>query len=233
MCKLNTSAIIVSAGSSSRMNGINKQLEPIFDIPVIIRSILAFENCEEIKEIIVVTRKCDIEIISKMIDQYMIKKVKNIIEGGATRQQSVFNGLKLLSDDTKLVAIHDGARPLVITGDISQCIKDASVFGGATLGVPVKDTVKVVSDRLVVDTPDRSSLFIIQTPQVFKKDIYFRAVNFANEHNLDFTDDCQLVEAMGIKIYIADGKYTNIKITTPEDIAIAEAIVKYSECEGD
>lgn len=124
-----------------------------------------------------------------------------------------------------MIAVHDGARPLVKPEHIAQVIRDASVFGGATLGVPVKDTIKVVNDHLIVDTPYRPHLFITQTPQVFKRQLYFEAVTFAEEHALDFTDDCQLIEAINCKVYMTEGDYTNIKITTPEDIAIAEILL--------
>ena len=125
------------------------------------------------------------------------------------------------------VLIHDGARPLVKPEHIEKTIKDASVFGGAVLGVPVKDTIKQVDDGLICDTPDRSRLYITQTPQIFKKKHYFEGVNFAAEHELDFTDDCQLVEAVGVKINMTLSDYRNIKITTPEDMAIAEAIMNF------
>lgn len=106
---------------------------------------------------------------------------------------------------TTMIAVHDGARPLVKTEQIAQVIQDASVFGGATLGVPVKDTIKVVNDRLIVDTPYRPHLYITQTPQVFKRQLYFEAVTFAEEHALDFTDDCQLIEAINCKVYMTEG----------------------------
>ena len=125
-----------------------------------------------------------------------------------------------------MVAIHDGARPLVKPEFIETAIKDARVFGGAALGVPVKDTIKLVEDGLIVDTPQRSKLYITQTPQVFKRHVYFEGIDFSLEHDLDFTDDCQLVEALGHKVYMTLSDYTNIKITTPEDIEIAEVLLK-------
>ena len=130
------------------------------------------------------------------------------------------------------IAIHDGARPLVDPAHIAACIRDARVFGGATLGVPVKDTIKVVDDGLIVDTPQRATLWITQTPQVFRKRLYYEAVDFTLEHGLDFTDDCQLVEAIGGKVYMTRGDYTNIKITTPEDKAVAEALLAAREKEA-
>ena len=140
-------------------------------------------------------------------------------------KKSVLEGLKKVSKDTQYIAIHDGARPLVKPEHIRKVIKDARVFGGATLGVPVKDTIKMVDDGLITDTPPRASLYITQTPQVFRKRLYFEAVDFATEHGLDFTDDCQLVEAINCRVCMTTGDYTNIKITTPEDRAIAEVLL--------
>ena len=194
-----TSVILVCAGNATRMQGKNKILLPLGDTNVIGMSMRAFEACPRVAEIIVVAR--------------------------STRQESVMCGLRALSKGTTMIAVHDGARPLVKPEHIAQVIRDASVFGGATLGVPVKDTIKVVNDHLIVDTPYRPHLFITQTPQVFKRQLYFEAVTFAEEHALDFTDDCQLIEAINCKVYMTEGDYTNIKITTPEDIAIAEILL--------
>lgn len=220
-----TSAIIVCAGNSTRMKGVNKQFLTLKGIPVAGHSMLAFEKCESISEIIIVAKETDIDEMKKIAEKLSVTKVSKIVAGGSTRQESVINGLRQVSKDTKFIAVHDGARPLVMPEFIEKTIADARVFGGATLGVPVKDTIKVVSDNLITDTPHRPSLYITQTPQVFKKTVYYDGIDFALEHGLDFTDDCQLVEAVGIKVYMTEGNYTNIKITTPEDIKIAEAIL--------
>lgn len=220
-----TSAILVCAGNATRMQGLNKILLPLGDTTVAGNTMLAFEKCERIAEIIIVARECDHDALRKTAEDCGISKLKAITEGGSTRQESVLKGLKLVSEETKLVAIHDGARPLVRTAHIEKTIKDASVFGGATLGVPVKDTIKVVNDGLITDTPYRPSLYITQTPQVFKKSVYCKAVQFAIDHELDFTDDCQLAEAIGCKVCMTTGDYTNIKITTPEDIEIAQLLL--------
>lgn len=223
---MKTSAIIVCAGNSTRMGGKNKILMPLGDRLVIGVTMLAFEKCGDVSEIIIVAREDDIPTIKAEAESAGITKLAHCVTGGKTRQESVINGVKCVSKDTELIAIHDGARPLVSPENISRTIKDASVFGGATLGVPVKDTIKVVDDGLITDTPPRKSLYITQTPQVFKKNIYFEGVDFALEHGLDFTDDCQLVEAIGGKVCMTTGDYTNIKITTPEDIKIAEILLK-------
>lgn len=222
---MDTSVIIVAAGSSTRMQGTDKQLAEIGGIPVIARSMLAFEKCESVIEIIVVTRDDRIETVKSLAEKYGITKLSCVVPGGNTRQESVMNGVRKISDEGKMIAVHDGARPLVTPENIERTIADARVFSGAVLGVPVKDTIKVVSDGLITDTPPRSSLYITQTPQVFKRTVYLRAVEFAQRNYLDFTDDCQLAEAIGVKVCMTVGDYKNIKITTPEDIAIAEAIL--------
>lgn len=222
---MDTSVIICCAGNSTRMQGKNKILLPLGDKLVIGVTMSAFQNCESVKEIVIVARQQDIPEIRAEAERIGITKLSACTEGGATRQESVINGLRCTSPDTEMVAVHDGARPLVKPEHIENTIKDARIFGGAALGVPVKDTIKVVEDGLVTDTPPRSRLYITQTPQVFKRKLYFEGVDFALEHGLDFTDDCQLVEAIGGKICMTTGDYTNIKITTPEDIKLAEVML--------
>lgn len=222
---MKTSAIIVCAGNSSRMNGVNKILLPLGESNVIGCTLSAFQKCGSIEDIVVVCREQDREEIHKTADKLGITKLHEFAQGGSTRQQSVINGLRRISADTEMIAVHDGARPLIKPEHIEKTIKDASVFGGAVLGVPVKDTIKVVRDGLIEDTPHRPSLYITQTPQVFKRRLYFEGVDFALEHELDFTDDCQLIEAVGIKVCMTVGDYTNIKITTPEDIKIAQLLL--------
>lgn len=221
-----TSGILVCAGNATRMQGQNKILLPLEQTNVIGMSMLAMEHCDRIAEFIVVARPSDHAAIQKTIADLQLKKCSAIVPGGATRQESVLNGVRAASKETKLFAIHDGARPLVKPEHIAAVIHDAEVFGGATLGVPVKDTIKVVNDGLIVDTPYRPNLYSTQTPQVFQKRIYFEAVDFALEHHLDFTDDCQLAEAINCKVYMTVGDYTNLKITTPEDIFIARMLLE-------
>ncbi|MBE6854104.1 MAG: 2-C-methyl-D-erythritol 4-phosphate cytidylyltransferase [Ruminococcus sp.] len=222
---MDTSVIIVCAGNSTRMQGINKILLPLGDSNVIGTAMQVFEQCESVGEIVIVTRKQDEAAIRETAAALGITKLTNITEGGDTRQQSVLNGVRALTLESEYIAIHDGARPLVRVKDAEHVIKDARVFGAATLGVPVKDTIKTVSDGLITDTPPRHTLYITQTPQVFRRRLYLEGVDFSLEHDLDFTDDCQLVEAIGGKVYMTVGDYTNIKLTTPEDAAIAAAIL--------
>lgn len=223
---MSISAIIVCGGSSSRMNGVNKLLLPLGNTNVAGRSMLAFEQCPEVGDIVVVCRERDRKELENTAEKLGIAKLRGFAEGGGTRQESVFSGLKKISPETSLIAVHDGARPLVKPEQIVRTARDAEVFGGAVLGVPVKDTIKVVNDGLITDTPYRPSLYITQTPQIFKRRIYFEAVDFALEHGLDFTDDCQLAEAIGVKVCMTEGGYENIKITTPEDIKIANLLLE-------
>lgn len=222
---MDTSVVIVCAGNSTRMQGKNKILLPLGGRLVIGVTMSAFQQCDSIREIIIVAREQDIPDIKAEAERLGITKLAACTVGGATRQESVINGIRCISKETEMIAVHDGARPLVKPEHIEQTIKDARIFGGAALGVPVKDTIKVVDDGLITDTPPRSSLYITQTPQVFRRKLYFEGIDFALEHGLDFTDDCQLAEAIGGKIYMTTGDYTNIKITTPEDIRLAEAMM--------
>ena len=223
---MSISAIIVCGGSSSRMNGVNKLLLPLGNTNVAGRSMLAFEQCPEVGDIVVVCRERDRKELENTAEKLGIAKLRGFAEGGGTRQESVFSGLKKIIPETSLIAVHDGARPLVKPEQIVRTARDAEVFGAAVLGVPVKDTIKVVNDGLITDTPYRPSLYITQTPQIFKRRIYFEAVDFALEHGLDFTDDCQLAEAIGVKVCMTEGGYENIKITTPEDIKIANLLLE-------
>ena len=211
------------------MGGVNKILMPLGDRLVIGVTMQAFQACGSVSEIVIVAREADIPAIKAEAEAAGITKLTACTVGGATRQESVINGVKQISKEAQLVAVHDGARPLVKPEHIEKVIKDASVFGGATLGVPVKDTIKTVNDGLISDTPPRKFLYITQTPQIFKRQLYFEGIDFALEHGLDFTDDCQLVEAIGGKDAMTTGDYTNIKITTPEDIKLAEVLLAMQE----
>lgn len=215
------SAVIVSAGNSTRMGGINKQFLCIDNTPVVAHTIRVFEKSESINEIVVVTRECDIDDIKKLVNDYGFNKVSCVVAGGDTRQLSVYNGVINTSLQADYVAIHDGARPLVTEEVITDTLECAYSYGAAATGVKVKDTVKQVNDNnVIVATPDRSYLRFIQTPQIFNKSLYLDAVNFV-ENSKDFTDDCMLIEAYGKTVKFVDGDYENIKITTPEDVDLA------------
>lgn len=222
------SAVIVAAGSSTRMkSNISKQLIPLFGTPVIVHTVSAFESTEIIDEIVVVCPESDIDSFRSVFKDVNFSKPVKFTTGGSTRQQSVFNGVSITDKSCNFIAIHDGARPLVTSGNIEAVVSDAIKFGSSTLAVPVKDTIKVVAeDNTVLSTPQRDTLRIIQTPQVFEKKMYEDAYKRALSNGKDFTDDCQLVEIVGGKVHITLGQYSNIKITTPEDILLAEAFLK-------
>ncbi len=220
------SAVIVSAGNSSRMGGINKQFLEINNIPVIAQTISAFQNSPLIDELVVVTRECDIDAVNDLVKKYNFSKVSSVVNGGETRQMSVYNGVIDTSNNSDFVVIHDGARPLVTEKVIADTLNVAFDYGAAATGVKVKDTVKQVNENDdIVATPDRSYLRFIQTPQIFRKALYLDAVNTV-ENSKDFTDDCMLVEAYGKTVKFVDGDYENIKITTPEDVQLAENYLK-------
>ena len=218
-------AIIVAAGNSTRMGGINKQFLLIDGVPVLIRTLQAFSKCELINEIVVAAREEDIPKMYAMIKDYEVLKVTDIVKGGETREESVFNAIRRSSPLSEYLAIHDGARPLVTDEIIVDTVETAFRTGAAATGVKVKDTIKIVnSQNVIVQTPARDSLWAVHTPQVFDRKMYLSAVdNVINSEQ--FTDDCKLIEEYGREVTMVEGSYENIKITTPEDINIAEAIV--------
>lgn len=224
-------AVIVAAGNSTRMGlDISKQFVELSGKTVIERTLSAFEKSETITETVVVCRLQDMQQIKDLIEANSFKKVKAVVKGGGTRGESVANGVKAASEQTEFFAVHDGARPLVLPSDIDAVVKRTFECGAATLGVPVVDTIKIVNDKnVIVSTPDRSSMFAVQTPQVFEKKLYLSALENAEKNNLSFTDDCQLVERMGNSVEIVNGSYENIKITTKTDILTANAILQNRE----
>lgn len=220
-------AIIVAAGSSRRMgDGTNKQFILINNTPVLAHTLLNFEKAEAIDRIIIVTKPDAILTVSDLVHDYSISKVSDIIPGGETRQDSVRCGLALTDPDT-LVAVHDGARPFISVEKINQLVDVASQFGAAAPGVVPKDTVKTISSDTISDTLDRETLRLIQTPQVFKADNLINAYLLARNQGFVGTDDCSVAENAGIPIRVINGEYTNIKVTTPEDIPMAEAIFSF------
>lgn len=216
-------AVILGAGNGTRM-GIDKSklLLEIGGKTVIERTVETFENTPEIDEIIVVCRECDVEEFSNLLTDENV----SFVIGGETRQESVANAVEVI-DDCDYIIIHDGARPLVTEDVIVNTLDKAQNTKAAATGVMVKDTIKVVDNSLsIVDTPDRSKLVSIQTPQIFDFDTYKSALEKAKEDGKDYTDDCQLVENLGLKVSAVLGDYENIKITTKSDIALAENILK-------
>ncbi|MCX7710026.1 MAG: 2-C-methyl-D-erythritol 4-phosphate cytidylyltransferase [Clostridia bacterium] len=222
------SAIIVAAGKGTRMNmDINKQYVEVRDIPILARTLSVFARHRLVDEIVLVVNEADILYCKQeIVEGYEIKKVKCITAGGKERQQSVFNGLQEVSKNAGIVLIHDGARPFVTEDCIGASIKVAAEYGAACVAVPVKDTIKAAdSEQFIESTLERTKLWSIQTPQTFKYDTILKAHEIARENGFVGTDDAVLAENIGVRVKLVMGDYFNIKITTQEDLTLAEAII--------
>lgn len=225
-------AVIAAGGMAQRMQGVNKQILKIDGVPVLVRSIRALAAIPEIREMVVVARPELFEQLEGWKQEYHLPDFC-LTAGGDTRQQSVLNGVGCLSEQVEYVVIHDGARPFADRQLIDRCLQSAVEHQAATAAVPVKDTIKqAADDGSIAATPDRSRLYLTQTPQIFHAQLYRRAAEQAQAEGLDFTDDCQLMEHLGHRVWLAQGDYRNIKITTPEDIVIAQAIAESMEGEA-
>ena len=220
-------AVIVAAGSASRMGGIDKVMANLGGEPMILRTVRAFQNCNAITSIVIVTREDLIRPISDLCRD--MKKVAAVVVGGSSRQESVHLGLNALPKGMKLAAVHDGARPLISWQVIDRAVRAANTYGAAATAIPVKDTIKVVSGGLVKETPDRSTLMAVQTPQVFDFDLLRGALKKAEEDGAAVTDDCSAVERTGMKIKIVEGDERNLKVTTPMDLKIAELLLEEAQ----
>lgn len=216
--------VIVAAGSASRMGGIDKVMAPLAGEPMIVRTVRAFQDCDAVKKIVVVTREDLILPITSLCSG--MSKVKAVVAGGSSRQESVHQGLNALSGEVQLVAVHDGARPLVFWQLIDRVIRAANTYGAAAPAIPVKDTIKVVKGDVVEQTPDRSNLFAVQTPQVFDFDLLRGALKKVEQEQLQVTDDCSAVEQMGMRVKIVEGDERNLKVTTPMDLKIAQMLLE-------
>ena len=217
-------AVIVAAGNASRMGGIDKVMAPIKNEPMIRRTVRTFQECDAVSEIVIVTREDLIGQISQLCAAY--DKVTAVVQGGSSRQVSVKLGLAALSEKVKLAAIHDGARPLATYELIDRAIRAAHTYGAVAPAIPVKDTIKTVEGGTVVNTPDRSKLRAVQTPQVFDIDLLKGALKKAAQDKAEVTDDCSAVERLGMKVKIVEGDERNIKVTTPMDLKIAELLLE-------
>ena len=217
-------AVIVAAGTASRMGGIDKVMAQLDGEPMICRTVRAFQNCDAIKEIVIVTREDLIIPIGDLCKDF--DKVKAVVSGGKTRDESVGHGLNALSKEVKLAAIQDGARPLVTFEVIDRTVRAANSYGAAAPAVPVKDTIKVVQGGIVKETPDRSRLQAVQTPQVFDIQLLRAALKKAVDDKAQITDDCSAVERMGMSVKIVEGDEQNIKVTTPMDLKIAQMLLE-------
>lgn len=219
--KMFVTGIILCGGNSTRF-GRDKILEKLLDKTVFETGLEVFLNNKNIDEIIVVAGSSNIEQVTEISKKHA--KIKCVVPGGETRQQSVKNGVSQVSDNADFIAMHDGARAMITDAVINPVIEKTIEFGAATAAVPCKDTIKVADKTgKVISTPDRSTLFSVQTPQVFRKEIYLDAMKKAVG---DYTDDCGLVEAAGYTVYLSAGSYENLKITTAEDIIIAREIME-------
>lgn len=217
-------AVIVAAGTASRMGGIDKVMAPLDGEPMLLRTVRTFQQCDAIREIVVVTRD---DLLVRVMDLCAgFSKVQAVVAGGSDREESVQAGLNALSRQVQLVAVHDGARPLVTDAVIDRVVRAGNSYGAAAPAVPVKDTIKVVRGGIVRATPTRSALQAAQTPQVFDIDLLRGALKKAKQTGATITDDCSAVENMGMSVKIVEGDERNMKVTTPMDLKIAQMLLE-------
>ena len=221
-------AVFPAAGASRRMGGdTNKNLLNLMGEPILLRTLKTFSKVERVNFLIVIVAAHEVETVKKLLSTTKELKPWCVTVGGSERQYSIANGLKLLPEDAEIVLVHDAARPLVTVQTIDNVIDAAEKFGGAIAAVPAKDTIKVIdADGFVKYTPPRKELVIVQTPQGFRREILLRAYEKATDENFLGTDDSSLVERLGVRIKIIDSSYDNIKVTTPEDIHVAETFLR-------
>jgi 2-C-methyl-D-erythritol 4-phosphate cytidylyltransferase len=222
-------AVIVSAGKGQRfMEGRKKQFHLLSGKPILAHTLDKFETCPLIHSILLVVGQEDMDYCMKeIIEKYHLRKISQIVPGGKRRQESVKNGIDVLSKDAEVVVIHDGVRPFVTKAMIEESIQLAIRFGAVVVAMPVKETIKMAhSDGTVLKTLDRESLWQIQTPQTFQANLIKEAYHRATENGFIGTDDASLVEQLGVKVHILPGSYTNIKITTKEDLMLAHLFLK-------
>jgi len=223
-------AVVAAAGSSQRMGGVNKLLEPLEGVPVLIRTLAALQVAGSVDEIIVAAREEDILEISELCRTYGLSKCTKVVRGGESRVHSVLLAALEASPDMELLAVQDGARPLVTPELVDRVIAAAARCGAAAPAVAVKDTVKAVrEDGAVEETLERERLRAVQTPQVFEASILKAALQSALEAEAPVTDDASAVERLGKVVFLVDGEEENLKITTPMDLILAEAIVRARE----
>ncbi|MBP1996453.1 2-C-methyl-D-erythritol 4-phosphate cytidylyltransferase [Paenibacillus eucommiae] len=220
--------IIVAAGKGSRMRSEeSKQYMQLGGRPILVHTLQLFQNIQQIGSIVLVVGEADLERCSQYITEYAFTKVKHVLAGGKERQDSVYKGLGALSGETEWVLVHDGVRPFVAPEQVLSCWHKAMQEEAAVLAVPVKDTIKIVDEAgQIQSTPDRRSLWAIQTPQAFRFSLLLEAHERANVDGFVGTDDAMLVERMGVPVHVVEGDYYNIKITTPEDLPWGEWIAK-------
>lgn len=218
--------VVPAAGSASRMKGIDKILTELDGVPVLIRALEPFQQSPRVDEIIVVTREELVKTIRALCAQHGLDKVREVVPGGKDRAESVLLGLCSASKKAELVAVHDGARPFLSQQVLEEVLTAAERTHAAAPAIPVVDTIKVAHNGVVERTPDRSTLFAVQTPQVFDRDLLLAALHKAREEGIPLTDDCSAAEAIGCPVTLTKGSRENIKITTPLDLALGEAILQ-------
>ncbi|MCD7760526.1 MAG: 2-C-methyl-D-erythritol 4-phosphate cytidylyltransferase [Clostridiales bacterium] len=224
--QLYCSVVVPAAGNARRMEGTDKILARLGDRPVIVHTLLALQACPRVNEIVVVTREDLMSPISDLVRAWDCTKVSRIVRGGETRAESVWIGMSRVNPQAQLIGIHDGARPLVTQAVLEEVFREAASNGAAAPAVPVKDTIKEVNGLETVErTVPRENLRAVQTPQVFDADLIKAALQKALQEQLPLTDDCSAVEALGMKVCLTKGDYNNIKITTPGDLILGEAIL--------
>ena len=216
-------AVIVAAGRSSRMEGIDKVLTPMGGEPMILHTLRPFQEHPMVEEIIIVTREDLMVPVGTLCSQREITKVRRLVVGGETRTASVLAGLEAVTPGTPLVTIHDAARPFLTRQVLEEVLECARLHGAAAPAIPVKDTIKVAQDGVVTQTPRREELFAVQTPQVFEADLIRLALTKVREEGLSLTDDCAAVERLGFPVRLTQGSEENLKITTPRDLMGGEA----------
>ena len=219
------SVVVVAAGSSTRM-GTDKLLLELGGKPILAHTLTALNSCGAVDEIVVVTRQELLDRVAAMKSEYMLSKLNKIVLGGSTRTESALAGVSETDPRAKIICIHDGARPFVTDAVIEDAVHQAVLYHAAVPAVPVKDTVKRAADGVVMDTPERDSLFCVQTPQAFEADIIKAALTKAVQEGISYTDDCAAAEALGVKAHLSLGDEQNIKVTTPADLILCEAIVR-------
>jgi len=218
-------AVIAAAGISKRCRGEDKLFYNINGKPVLAHTLEAFQNCELIDDIIVVTREERYESIGELCLEYGFNKVSKVIKGGLTRPESVINGIYAASSKARLIAVHDGARPCIDTDIIERTMNKAAKYHAAAPAVAITSTTKKAEDGVIIETVDRNTLYEIQTPQIFKTEIIKGALTNVIRKEIDITDDCMAVEVLGVPVHLTDGSRRNIKITQSEDLLIAEALL--------
>ncbi|MCL2662438.1 MAG: 2-C-methyl-D-erythritol 4-phosphate cytidylyltransferase [Oscillospiraceae bacterium] len=218
----NCTAVIAAAGTSARCNGEDKLMFKLGGKPVLAHTVEVFEKCQLINEIIIVTMEEKLEAVGKMCEEYGYDKVALVLCGGITRLESVIHGIYAASKKARLIAIHDGARPCLEPELLEKTIRKAAKYNAAAPGISITSTVKRVKNEIIKETVDREGLVEIQTPQIFRAEIIKAALTNALNKDIKLTDDCEAVENIGMPVYIVEGSQKNIKITTPDDLALVE-----------